>query len=65
VTPAIKFTEAPSSKAAPPAAPGAGVAGRCASRWPPYWAAPADSAAERRDRRLSDPEAEAQARRWE
>src|SRR6202521_316652 len=58
---AIKSTEAPSSKAAP-RAPRAGVAGRCASRWPPYWAAQAGSGADRRDRRLSVPEAEAEFR---
>jgi hypothetical protein len=35
------------------------------SRWPPYWAAPAYSAAERRDRRPWVPGAAAQAPRWE
>src|ERR1700689_4279438 len=42
VTRAIKFKEAQSPQASEPWAPGVSARESRASRWPPYWAAPAD-----------------------
>src|ERR1700733_2304412 len=58
----IKFTVAQSPRAA---VPRAAAGEQCAARWPPYWAARARSAAERRDRCPSAPAEAVQGPRWE